>query len=196
MQFQLKDKRNLFIIGVAAFLVFDAIFVLGWQIRSLVRTYRAARERSQQLQAIKNDVANIEQYRRQLDDLTTVVDALKVNITEEAESTALIERISTIAGAVGVKIQQIRPVFDVDRSSPEGIISVNNEQFSTISFRIVASAGFHQLGAFINRLEAKENLFRLSAIEIETDKKNYLIQSVRLSLTSVIRLSDVLQVNK
>lgn len=191
MQFQLKDKKNLFIIGMAAFLVVDAIFVLGWQIRSLVRTSRAARERSQQLQAIKNDVANMEQYRRQLGDLTAVVDTLKENITDEAESTALIERISTIAGAVGVKIQQIRPVFDVDRSSPEGIISVNNEQFGTISFRIVASAGFHQLGAFINRLESKENLFRLTSIEIETDKKNYLIQSVRLSLTSVIRLSDV-----
>ena len=75
----------------------------------------------------------------------------------------------------------------------EKILSVQEEtyeKFGEIAIYIVAESGFHHLGAFISRLESEKNLFLLSSIEIQTNSRNYLVQDIRFSLISTIRLTQ------
>lgn len=196
MNVKLKDKKVIYIAGGIALLLIDIIVIFGWQCRSLVHNFALAGERRQQILTMEKDIINKEKYKKELSDLNTVVGTLKDSIIDESDVPVLMENISTLARTIGVKILQIKPVFEFDRNAASGVVTVNEEQFATIGIRIAAECGFHQLGAFISRLESAENFFRLAAIEIQTDTKNYLVQNVRLSLTSVIKLTQQTQAPK
>lgn len=189
-----KDKKLLLVVGVVFFFIIDVYYIFGWQCRSLMHYYTSTNERNQQIQSMENDLRNKERYSSELGDLNIIVDDLEKLVTEEVDIPILMENISKLAGAIGVKILQIRPEFmpglKVDRDSESDKTSENEEKFGEIAIHIAVESGFHQFGVFMSRLEAEKNLFRLSTVEVQTDSRNYLVQKIQLSLISTIKLTQ------
>lgn len=193
LQLKDKDKKLVIIIGFILFIVIDVVMIFfGWQCRSLFGYYKLAGERSQQIKTMENDIINKERYGQELSELDRTIDDLRLRVSDEAEVPVLMENISRLASAIGVRVLQIKPTLEIKKVPPSDAeaTETEKEKFGEIIISIVAESGFHQLGAFISRLESEKNLFRLSSIEIQTDAKNYLVQNIRLSLKSTIRLAQ------
>ena len=158
IQLKDKDKKLIYIVGIILFFVIDIVVIFfGWQCRSLFQNYKLANERNQQIKTMGNDITNKERYKQELRELNKTIDELKQCVSDEAAVPVLMENISTLASTIGVKVLQIKPTLETEKSpkskDAKDAKDANEEKFGEIAIYIVAESGFHQLGAFISRLE-------------------------------------------
>ena len=182
-----KDKQIVYIAIFIIILVIDFFLILGWQFRLLLRNFKMANEKRQAIVALENDTKNMDKYKQETADLDKKIKDLELMVTKEQDIQFLIEDISVLASKSNIKIMQIKPIIDEDKLN---IVSSKDGKFSEVEIKISATAGFHQLGNFINNIESANKFFKLSSLEIETDNKDYLVQNIRLSLISILDLKE------
>lgn len=188
-----KDRQVIYIAIIVIIIVVDVIFILGWQFHSLFKNIKMTADKRQAIITLENDIRNLDKLKQEIIDLEKKINNLELMIAKEQDVSVLMEDISNLADKTGVKVIQIKPAIDEDSSS---IVSAKDARFQEVEIKIIATAGFHQLGNFINKIETADKFFKLSSLEIETDNKDYFLQSIRLSLVSILSLDVDVKENK
>ena len=180
-----KDKQIVYSVIFAVIIIMDLIFILGWQWRSLINSYKEASERKQDIVAFESDIRNLEANKKEIIILVEKIKSMELLIIDEIDVSALVENISNLANSSGVKINQIKPV--IDNNDPK-FLQTEDAKFGEIEIQIIAKADFHQLGNFISKIESAKNFLKLFSLEIVTDNRNYFVQNISLSLKSFVNI--------
>ncbi|MDD5006067.1 MAG: type 4a pilus biogenesis protein PilO [Candidatus Omnitrophica bacterium] len=182
-----KNKQIILLVILAIIVVADLAIIGGWQYNLLSRYSRDVSSKEKSIAALERDIRNLDKNKQEMAELDEKNNNFKIMIVDEKDIAVLIEKISNLADDSGVKIIQIKPLMD---NSDLNIIEAKDSKFREIEIQIVGKADFHQLGNFVSSLESASNFFKVSSLDIESQDKDYLVQNIRLSLTTFVNIGN------
>jgi len=113
-------------------------------------------------------IANEASLRRQHENFAKQAGYLEKRLPAQDQVSSILEDFSDVAESSGVKILRIKPLEEpvpLNKQKP-----VNNS-YTEFPILIEARAGYHQLGAFVNKLETMERFIRVTDLDVTgTDK--------------------------
>ena len=182
----IPEEQRKFLIAVLStviLLVVDIFLIL----RPLINKTSDLRT---QASALTKDIAILNQQISMMDARKKKLEELKTQYANyekrfpkaEEEIPSLLESLSTIAVKSDIAIIGIRPVKPVQTEQVEKIAALFNE----IPIEILAKGGYHQLGSFINRLEALDRFMEIKDMEINRDAATPRSHSLRLMVSTYI----------
>jgi len=124
------------------------------------REFRVTRER------VKNEeimIANEAGIKRQHENYAKQAEYLEKRLPGQDQISSLLEDFSKVAESSGVKILRIKPLETPAASSKQ---KVTNNAYTEFPILIEARAGYHQLGAFVNKVEGMDRFIKVTDIDI------------------------------
>ena len=172
-----QDRGRLVFLSLLAVLFvwgyYEYILDPLWRRGSEVRTQvRAATQQLRDIEQALIQEPQLHQQRRQLEDRTA---RLRTTILTEDELPTMIEQLTDLAGQTGVKIQVI---------SSQRALPVPLSSYQEIPIQIEAFAGFHQLGAFLSRVELGTQPMQVRTLRISENPKLLRRHLVKLTLVA------------
>jgi Tfp pilus assembly protein PilO len=180
----LKNKDMILISALAViFLTVDYNLVLNNQFKLLANLNTKIKDYKSKSLLAKDFSRKVESFNSRRLSLKSKSEQLAKEIVPEEDVSLLIENISTIANKEFVKISQIRP--QIEGKSQK--LSTQEFNFSLLNINIEASAGYHQLGKFLNKLEKSNSFISVRELGITQEPSSNLRHSVRLVLATFIK---------
>lgn len=184
-----KEKQKLYILfgifGLAG-LVFTFNLVLKPQFAKLgvmtaeYKKYKASVESAENL--IKHEVS----IRKQHEELKDQSGAYEQRLPAEDEISSLLEDFSKIADSTGVKILRIQPLERIRLKNVTEAQEDAPEMYSEFPILIEATAGYHQCGVFINKLEGADRFIKIGSFSIEGRKEDPRRHYVKLEVITYV----------
>ena len=173
----------------------------GYLFQPLLRKVSAL---SQEAKAAKATLQHLEQLvmqeprlRQQEGQLREEVLSLRTVLPSEDFLPTVIERLSDMATQSGLKIQTIFPQRALETvgastasKSPASATSPLPKLYEEIPIRIDALSGFHQLGAFLSRVEASAQPMEVQTLRVRSDPKEMRRHLVQLTITVYFSAAD------
>jgi len=147
--------------------------------RGVAQTARETAATGTQLHQIRELLAQEPQLRQEQAQLTQALDALRPALPKEEDLPATIQALSEAASQSGVRIQTIVPQRSVETFRPAAPAAKKTGTpaappspplYRQIPIQIDAAAGFHQLGAFVTRMESGPQALRVSTLRVTSEK--------------------------
>lgn len=183
---RLLEKMNLDNKKVILILLFGAVifyldysFLMTAQINSANSLRPKITKLSKDIEALNKDLANISSLRNSQ---AKPVAGVKQLISEEQLS-ALMEEISNLANKNKVRIMQIKPAKEL-KSKEETVL---NLKLDPQYIQLDISAGYHNLGSFINDLENLDKFIAVQDLKIVRGVTDYLHENVSLLLKTYVK---------
>lgn len=178
----------------AALLVAYWVALVQPLLRSTMELDRAVRLETQRLQQSQRLIAQQPQLQQEFDRLSNSMKLLRGAMPGEQELSAVIEQISGMATRAGVKIQTIFPQRSLESLKvvaglQEGK-TPRSRLFKEIPIQIDALAGFHQLGAFLTRVEHGRQPVQLKSLRISGNTKEPRRQTIEMVLVAYFATAD------
>ena len=167
---QLIKNQKLVIYGIitACLLVANYSLFLRPTFVSLKETMPRLAQMQRQLASDKNLAANIPRFKSQIESMREAISSHRKKFSTRQEIAELLKGLSEIAKDSNVKIISIKPHQLVEAQSA----NMASGAYQKFPISIKAVCGYHQLGAFLNRLENDETFMRVSDIKITSDEKD------------------------
>jgi Tfp pilus assembly protein PilO len=139
-----------------------------------------------QLKHISQMVGEMPQLQQEHDRLAASVKTLREGLPSEERLPAIIEFLSDLASQTGVRIQTIFPQRSIETLGVapglEQSVVKPPELYRGIPIQIDALAGFHQLGAFLARVESGSQPVQLRSLRISGNPKELRRHNIKLVL--------------
>ena len=186
------DRRRVGLIGLLAIVAVWVYYgaVVKPLFRAVAEVSQAGRVAKGQLREIEQAFTQEPQLRRQRLQLEQQVARLRAAIPTEEELPAVIERLMELAGQTGVKLQLIvpqRPLTNAAQTTGRSGVP----PYTEIPIQLDALAGFHQLGAFLSRVEQGEHPMQLRSLRISKNPKLLRRQVVKMTLATYLLSSPL-----
>jgi Tfp pilus assembly protein PilO len=191
-----KDNRVL-----AAFILAGLVFVWAYVAYVIQPLMASASDLDQKIRSGDTELRHIQQalaqepkLQREQEELTEAMRSLRTVMPAEQELASIIEQVSAMATHAGVKIQTIFPqrslesfkvVAGLDEKRPQ-----QSKLFKEIPIQINALAGYHQLGAFLNRVEQGKQPMYLKSLRITTNPKELRRHTVEVVIIAYFASTD------
>lgn len=162
-----RSVREKFLIlgfGGLIFLSLDYFLWLSPVIHTLARTVPAYMAAETDLQNMRDDKKNEADIKARLERLETELAAQEKRIEAADQIDALLEGLSKEASQSGVRITSLSPSEEGPR--------VKVGAYTSLPIDIKATAGTHELGDFLSRLEAGETAFKILDLKINENTQN------------------------
>ncbi len=180
----LPPKHLFAILGLAVvvFIALDILIIARPQLASLM----ALNEKSKQLKLNINELSDnklrLPKFRITLDDARVQLKDFEAMVHKEDEIPSVLKIISTLANEYGVKIDQLVP------QKSDGVILVTNTEgkYTSLSILVLARAGYHDLGRFLNRLQQESVFWQLDSIDIAADDRDVGRHAVKMQMKILI----------
>jgi Tfp pilus assembly protein PilO len=177
------DKKNIIlavIVGLTLIYV-DFSFVLKPQLQASKVIDGKIRERKKEINKVKLDLQASRDIKLEQEKEGKQLSKAK-KIISEGEMPALLKVISDLANKNQVRLNQIKPSRDTKDAK-----SAKAQKFDTISISLDLTAGYHQLGAFINDMENGDALVWLSDLRVVSNPNDFFHQDVRLIFKAYVK---------
>jgi Tfp pilus assembly protein PilO len=177
--------KNLFAIlglGVVIFVALDVFLIARPQFASLM----ALNDKSKQLKLNINELSDnklrLPKFRVTLDDARAQLKDFEAMVHKEGEIPSVLKTISTLANEYGVKIDQLVP------QKSDGVILVKAAEgnYTSLSILVLARAGYHDLGRFLNRLQQESVFWQLESIDIAADDREIGRHAVKMQMKILV----------
>jgi len=167
---QLIKNQKLVIYGIitACLLVANCSLFLKPTFISLKETMPKLAQLKRQLISDKSMVASIPRFKAQIEQMRESISSHRKKFSTRQEIAERLKGLSEIAKDSNVKIISIKPHQLVEAQSA----NMASGAYQKFPISIRAVCGYHQLGAFLNRLENDETFMRVSDIKITSDQKD------------------------
>ena len=162
----IKEKQKIYILaaifGIVGLMLYYSL-LLKPQFSSFVarnKEFRIVKEK------VKNGemlIANEAGLIRQHDNFVKQAGYLEKRLPGQDQISSLLEDFSNIAESSGVSILKIKPLEEPASLSKQKII---NNSYTEFPILIEARAGYHQLGAFVNKLETMDRFIKITDIDV------------------------------
>jgi Tfp pilus assembly protein PilO len=162
----LKEKQKMYILiamfGIAGLVLYYNL-LLKPQFSGFIaknREFRIVRDRVKSEEIM---IANEAGIQKQHDNFEKQAEYLEKRLPGQAQISSILEDFSNVAESSGVKILRIKPLEAPVVASKQ---KVTNDSYSEIPILIEARAGYHQLGAFVDKIENMDRFIKLTDIDI------------------------------
>jgi len=168
-----EGKKRILIIYAASFLiVFLAyfFFFLKPSLGKLFELMPQAHKMRVEIKAVRHDLEFEDRLMRKLKTLRQKLGHYEKKLSREKEIPMLLENFSSLARSSGVKILSITPNAKKRKSALEA--DVEDSVYQEVPIAVKARSGYHELGAFINKLESGDRYMQVSDIKIKSSSEN------------------------
>ncbi|MDP2911790.1 MAG: type 4a pilus biogenesis protein PilO [Candidatus Omnitrophota bacterium] len=144
------------------------------------KEYRVVRDR------VKNEeimMANEASLNRQHESFQKQADYLQKRLPGQDQISSLLEDFSSVAESSGVKILRIKPL---EEPVPLNKAKQVNNAYTEFPILIEARAGYHQLGVFVNKLEAMDRFIKITDIDIVGMEKDPRRHDIKLRVMTYV----------
>jgi len=181
-----KEKQKMMVLfaifGIVAIVLYFNL-LLRPQFKKFIaanRDFQAVKARVRSADAL---IANEERIRTQYVNLSEQVGLFERRFARQDQVSGLLQDFSGIAESSGAKILRVMPLEAMDDAS--GVLS-GNTFYTEFPILIEARAGYHQCGAFINKLENMDRFIRVDDIDIKARTGDSRRHHIKLRVTTYI----------
>lgn len=178
------DNKKIILILITTLVIFyiDYSFIVAGQ-RAGIKSLRP------KIAKLKEDIANLKKNLQNIDNLkagkTQGIAARQ--IISEGNLALLLEKIANIANSRNVNIRQIKPVKEEKPLALDSKVSAQPANLFPVYLNLDLSAGYHNLGNFINDLENLQELIIVGDIKIRRQEEDYLKETAELLLRIYVK---------
>ncbi|MBI5416092.1 MAG: type 4a pilus biogenesis protein PilO [Candidatus Omnitrophica bacterium] len=153
---KVDEKNRYYILIGALVLIFllDYFVVMQPQLVALTKIRPEIKILLQNIQTARDDTQKTGFYQGEIKRLQGVLGKTSRKVLSKDEVSAILERISRLAGETGMKMDQIPP-FNEDQ---EILLEDRKRTYYALPILLEARSGYHNFGKFLNRLE-QDDLF-------------------------------------
>lgn len=164
---ELKEKDKLLalfvIVGIAALAFYFNLF-LRPQFSKFIANNREFQVIKKRVASAEALIRNSERIKLQYENFKKQSELLEHRFPVHDEMSSLLEDFSNIAESSGVKILKIKPLGTAGSDSAAG---ASGAFYSIFPILIEAKAGYHQFGAFVNKLENMDRFIKIEKMDIK-----------------------------
>jgi type IV pilus assembly protein PilO len=181
-----KEKQKLYvlcaIVGLAAILFYYNLLLKPQFTRFIInnREFHSVKAR---VKAAENLIANSERIKKQYENIKKEAGFLERKFPVENKISGLLEDFSAIAESSGISILKIKPVQARRDSSKK---ESGPETYSEFPMLIEAKGGYHQCGAFIDKLENLDTFIKIDGIDISQNSGDARKHDIKLKLVTYV----------
>jgi len=182
----LKEKQKVYILiaifGVVGLALYYN-FLLKPQFLGFIaknKEFRIVRNRVKSEEII---VANEAGIKKQQGNLKKQAEYLEKRLPDQVQISSILEDFSNVAESSGVKILKIKPLEPPVVSSKQ---KVTKELYSEAPILIEARAGYHQLGAFIGKIENMDRFIKVTDIDIAGIDKDPRRHDIKIRIVTYV----------
>ncbi len=176
---QQRQLRILAIVLVVVGLVFWLQFLIIPQTGSAARLGSELTGLRLKVERARQEVRRLPDMEKKLDDLAARYSMSTVSTPPAEQLPDLLDKIAQFARGARVRVVTLRPKEDL------GAVQAGPSGYLEIPLELVATAGYHQIGRFLNQLERSDSLVRLRELEIRPGKE-MLGQEVKMMLLAFL----------
>lgn len=181
---QINAKNPYYMLGLFLAVLFlaDYLLLMQFQLRVLYVLNPKVGILGKELRTTKDDIAKRAEYQQELQRLSEKVKAMNTKIRTREEMTLIIDNVSRLARANGVRIEQIMP----DSESSEPILKNTGGQYFIIPLRVEARAGYHSFGKFLNQIEREEAFLTLGDFSIQGNPTDSTKHKINVNIKAIV----------
>lgn len=181
---KLDPKYHYYILGGALLFVFllNYFLLLRPLLGSLNKVNTQISELKHNLTDVKTDIARVDQNREQLEKIRNEVNEVKVKIRSAQEVPVILEDISRIATAQGIKIEQLMPLKD----QKVLLAKQKDVEYYALPILIQARSAYHDLGRWLEQLEQEKIFYGLGNLSIVSNPKDTMRHQIQMTIKAAI----------
>lgn len=160
-------------ISVVALIVYFNL-LLTPNLRALSELSPKVINKSSDLERANTAIANIANFKQKLSSLKSEVGDYEARLPSEKEVASVLDYLSRIASATGVKIIEIRELEKLRRKEDP------RQLYDEVLISMTTMAGFHQIGRFINKVETSTRLMKVREFQIRVSPGTFKEHNVKL----------------
>lgn len=161
-----KEKQKIYILaaifGIAGFMLYYNL-LLKPQFSKFIAKNREFKMIKEKVKSGEALIANEAAVIRQHENFAKKADYLEKRLPAHDQISSLLEDFSNVAESSGVSILRIKPLEEPVPLSKQKAV---NNSYTEFPILIEARAGYHQLGAFINKLETMDRFIRITDLDV------------------------------
>jgi len=183
-----KNKKETLLLAAAVFFVLIGAYLFTFvkpKVVELITLFKDMRVMKSDITRVQNALAREGMLKKKLLSMQEKVTLYEKKLPTEHEVPMLLEELSKMAKETYVKILGISPVY-----VKIGSVDEKPKPYKEIPISIHALSGYHQLGAFINKLENAGRFMKVSDIQIRTSNKNKRAHDVELVVSTYVLLKE------
>lgn len=184
------QNRSYLVLGITAILaVLYLVFAILPKFTDLSAASRKVNELNYKINLVNNRVKRLDKMIEQLKELRTEVESYSKGLPDEKEIPEFLEELSSIAKVSDVKILSITPLeLKVVGQEQKG-----NGYYREMPIHITAKSGYHQLGAFISKLEQGKRFITIENLRIQNDKESPRRHTIKIVLKTYVSVEEDLK---
>jgi Tfp pilus assembly protein PilO len=167
-----REKLTFVAFGAVFLLFLDFFFWLSPVVKTLTRTVPMLSSLSTELAELKDDKKNENAIRQKWESVHQELTEKEKGFEVSNQLPALLESLSKLAGESGVRITSLKPV----EASPP----MSQKLYFSVPVEIHATAGAHELGNFLSRLESEPSFFKVTNLKIMSTTTDFRRHSVEM----------------
>ena len=169
-------------LGAVVLIAADVFLIARPQVASIMILNDKAKQLKVDIKMLSDNKQRLPQFRSNLDDVRRQMKDFDAMVHKEDEIPSVLKTISTFGNEYGVKIDQLVP------QKSDGVVLVKNAQgqYSSLSILVLARAGYHDLGRFLNRLQQEHVFWQLEAVDIAADARDVGRHVIKLQMKILV----------
>jgi Tfp pilus assembly protein PilO len=179
------DSKFVYILlagAILALAVADYFLIAGPQISGIVAIDKKITQLRKDAEMLTTNKQRLALFQIQLEAARRDVKKLNAMVYKSDEISSALNKISSLASEYGVKIKQLVPqAMDV-----KPLVTNEEGKFYGMGIFVRTSAGYHQFGRFINRLEREGMFWRVEDFVMSADDKDTQRHLINLTLKVLI----------
>ncbi|MDP8264380.1 MAG: type 4a pilus biogenesis protein PilO [Candidatus Aceula lacicola] len=169
-----------FLAGFILFvLLFDYVFIMGFQINALKSLIPKSVELSKELKETKYNLKNMPHYQKEVSRLRGNLSKVEMSVLSREEIPMLLEKISRLAISSDVQIDQIMPLKD----SQELVLENDGGKYFSLPIYVRGQGGYHAIGELFNRIETDEVFMSIEDFDITQNSGHPRRHIVKIAIT-------------
>ena len=183
-----KSKREtmlILIFGYVLFVFFYYQILLKVKISELSLLVPETKRLTEDIKNTAEDLKHEDILKKRYENMEKEISTYENKLPAEREIPLLLEEVSGMAKDSYVKISAINPVTTSQPQEKDA-----SKVYQRIPILINAKSGYHELGAFINRLEKAKRFMEVSDINIQTEMPNFRRHDVELVVSTYVLFKE------
>ncbi|MBI3322657.1 MAG: type 4a pilus biogenesis protein PilO [Candidatus Omnitrophica bacterium] len=173
-------KKILFGVLAAVGTVLWANFLLMPQWAQWSRQGQELKSLERQVEQARRQLAQLPGVERNSEQLSTQLAIRSSDIPPQEQLPELMDQIAQMARASRLRLSSLKPGAEISGLSP------GPSGYLEVPIEVVTSAGYHQVGAFLDALESSEHLLRVQSLEIIANNQDMWNHRVRIILQAYL----------
>ena len=169
-------RERLFMVGFAAALVLalDFLFWLQPVSSAISATWPKLATRQAELDELRTDKKDEALIQKKWEEIQKQLQDNESRIGASSQISAVLESLSKLASESGIRITSLKPVENVSPAA--------NKLYYAVPIQLTATAGTHELGRFLMRLETADTFYKITDLKITANPSNEKKHLVELML--------------